>query len=965
MSRVLLKNDVTLCRDDGSKVTFHIEKKMGSGASCVVYHAICNDNTEHLLKEYYPRNLELERSEDGTIVVPSHKQENFNAGLLRFREGTERQKKIRLLDDAKNSTSNIQGYLYGNGTEYIDMTVFSGCTYDEFHDETLYDMMRRMRALTQIVGYYHDAGMLHLDIKPQNIYAIPETPEMVVMFDFDSVTEKKNILSAPSLSYTKDWAAPEQFLPYKRNSLCDATDLFSIGEIIFTKIFGRHSTQAERRSFADYDIDYKADIFKNANSKVVPLIKELFRHTLCAVPSKRYQSAKELVNCLDKIIEFSLPNPYYLGKIIPSVQAGFVGRKEEIKEIHRLLKDHNVLFLSGIGGIGKTELVKKYANEYKECYNSITTLSFINDVTSMILGAEDFPYNLNMSLNEKLDEFLQRKMTELKKICDEKTLLIVDNLDSENAPDINLLFELGCKIIVTTRGDFSQYNSAQLIIDKLQKKEELREIFDKYYQVSDDEESKCVDEIIDLVEGHTMTVELIAKQIEAEWATADEILQRLNSSGISGIGISKVDIGKDNRFKSQSAYDHIKALFDLSVFEKTNNENALYVLANLSLIPHTGIERKLFAKWCELNKHGGNDCIKNLIKSGWVKNVGKCILLHPVVSEVVMESLDCSFVNQMLRNYKMELIFWQSSNDERKLLLKKCAYRISHVLQGKKYKTEIIVDLLDDLAQFFFQKAYDVKAAKNAILSARTKADEIIDFDKAKRLHIEGDYGVICDQLGEITQDKREHANAIKIYNDILSNKNISLMDDDFIAIIEQNIACAYDNLGDYERAILHYKKSVDIRINQPPTESNDLELAKTLNNIGIMYRKKDEYDNALEFYEKSFAVAKKYGLQTERVAKLYHDTARVMLMKEDCDFSKLRFLAEESLSIREKLWDENSYYIAMSKYVLAQVLIKIGTFESLSKAKTLLIVIKPVYTQIFGKHNRVVVELGELLDSL
>ena len=52
MSRTLQKNDITLCREDGSSVKFHITSHIGSGASCVVYHAVCEDKTEHLLKEY-------------------------------------------------------------------------------------------------------------------------------------------------------------------------------------------------------------------------------------------------------------------------------------------------------------------------------------------------------------------------------------------------------------------------------------------------------------------------------------------------------------------------------------------------------------------------------------------------------------------------------------------------------------------------------------------------------------------------------------------------------------------------------------------------------------------------------------------------------------------------------------------------------------------------------------------------
>ena len=153
MSRILLENEVTLCRKDGSQVLFHIDAPIGYGASCVVYHAVCDDKTEHLLKEYYPRHLDLDRNADGTIVVPPHKQERFAEGLVRFRVGNERQKDVRLSENLKNFTSNVQGYFYGNGTEYIDMTVFSGRTYSKVEGETLHDMMLRMRTLTQVIGY--------------------------------------------------------------------------------------------------------------------------------------------------------------------------------------------------------------------------------------------------------------------------------------------------------------------------------------------------------------------------------------------------------------------------------------------------------------------------------------------------------------------------------------------------------------------------------------------------------------------------------------------------------------------------------------------------------------------------------------------------------------------------------------------------------------------------------------------
>ena len=106
MSRILLENYVTLCRDreDGCPVKFHITAHIGSGASCVVYHAVSQDNTEHLLKEYYPRNLELERDKNGELIIPEHKRSNFDEGLVRFRSGKEMQTEVRLSESLKNST---------------------------------------------------------------------------------------------------------------------------------------------------------------------------------------------------------------------------------------------------------------------------------------------------------------------------------------------------------------------------------------------------------------------------------------------------------------------------------------------------------------------------------------------------------------------------------------------------------------------------------------------------------------------------------------------------------------------------------------------------------------------------------------------------------------------------------------------------------------------------------------------
>lgn len=104
MSRILLneqKTDITLYRKDGSAANFHITKCIGRGSSCVVYHAK-DGNTEHLLKEYYPRNLDIERDDGGMLSVSEIRKKDFDFGLLRFRKGCECQKELRLEEKLKN-----------------------------------------------------------------------------------------------------------------------------------------------------------------------------------------------------------------------------------------------------------------------------------------------------------------------------------------------------------------------------------------------------------------------------------------------------------------------------------------------------------------------------------------------------------------------------------------------------------------------------------------------------------------------------------------------------------------------------------------------------------------------------------------------------------------------------------------------------------------------------------------------
>lgn len=247
--------------------------------------------TEHVLKEYAPQNVELLRDETGTLHPLNAKEnERFFCGMERFRSGAKIQLSLRREIDARNTTSQLEGIYKGNGTLYLSMPCFSGVAYDEVEETNLYQLLQRIRAITRAVASYHRHGYLHLDIKPENVFALQETAELVLLFDFDSVVRIEEAADGRGiLSCTKTWAAPEQLLPGRRNRICQATDLFAIGEILFFKLMGHHSTRAERRSFARFSYDPSNALLSQLNPRGFLLLSEIFHHTICAEVSQRYR----------------------------------------------------------------------------------------------------------------------------------------------------------------------------------------------------------------------------------------------------------------------------------------------------------------------------------------------------------------------------------------------------------------------------------------------------------------------------------------------------------------------------------------------------------------------------------------------------------------------------------------------------------------------------------------------------
>lgn len=226
----------------GEEHRYVIAEEIGRGGSCIVYNGFYRDRIgeRHLvkIKECYPYRLEIERDAKENLTPDLSCEQIFLAEKQKFLEAYRKNTALKTTLGLVNSTANATNIYEYHNTCYVVMTEIEGRDYRSEADENLQSLFLHLRTLARIVKKYHDCGMLHLDIKPENVLLIPETKEQMVLFDFDSMVRKEKIQTQPNswtFSVSDGYAAPE-LVRGKCSKICEATDVYAIGAIAFYKL---------------------------------------------------------------------------------------------------------------------------------------------------------------------------------------------------------------------------------------------------------------------------------------------------------------------------------------------------------------------------------------------------------------------------------------------------------------------------------------------------------------------------------------------------------------------------------------------------------------------------------------------------------------------------------------------------------------------------------------------------------
>jgi serine/threonine protein kinase len=223
---------------------YRIRKVLSCGGFSIVYLAEDENEVPVAIKEYLPSSLALRNQGDVLPAIAEEALATFRYGMkCFFEEGKS------LAGLAHGNVVRVLNFFRANETAYMVMRYERGRTLEEHiqrhRGSVKEDFIRRViTLLLNGLREVHTNKLLHLDIKPANVYI--RNDGAPVLIDFGAarqmLTEQTTRLSP---MYTPGFAAPEQYR--NRELLGPWSDIYSVGATMYACLAGAAPPHADQR----------------------------------------------------------------------------------------------------------------------------------------------------------------------------------------------------------------------------------------------------------------------------------------------------------------------------------------------------------------------------------------------------------------------------------------------------------------------------------------------------------------------------------------------------------------------------------------------------------------------------------------------------------------------------------------------------------------------------------------------
>ena len=259
---------------------YEIQEIIGVGGMAVVYKA--HDNVENrtvaikILKEEFASNEEFTRrfkNESKAIAVLSHP-----------------------------NIDKVYDVSFGDLIQYIVMEYIDGITLKEFIErqgslrwkDAVYFTIQILKGLQ----HAHDKGIVHRDVKPQNIMVLADGTIKVADFGIARFARNEQRTITDKAIGSVHYISPEQAMGEKTD---EKSDIYSVGVMLYEMLTGQLPFESESAvSVAIMQLQRDPKLPTEINPSIPLGLEQITMHAMQKTPERRYQSASEMLCDLEQ-----------------------------------------------------------------------------------------------------------------------------------------------------------------------------------------------------------------------------------------------------------------------------------------------------------------------------------------------------------------------------------------------------------------------------------------------------------------------------------------------------------------------------------------------------------------------------------------------------------------------------------------------------------------------------------------
>jgi len=308
------------------KDRFVLEDIVGSGGMAIVYRA-------------------TDRVTGNTVAVKILKEEFVSDEQFRRRFLNE-SRAISMLRH-RNIVSVIDFDFEGN-LQYIVMEYVDGITLKDFiRSQKIIPANIAIKVTAQILSalqHAHERGVIHRDIKPQNIMILNDGTIKVMDFGIARINKFETVTMTDKAIGTVYYISPEQA---RGEHTDERSDIYSIGVMLYEMLTGEMPFDGDTPvNVAIKQIQSAATRPRSINRSIPEGLEQIVMRSMMKTPDNRYPSAADMITDLKKVLaDDSVVFDYDLEEDLPTGEVTTTPEKKE-----KFWTKNNIIALfSGIG----------------------------------------------------------------------------------------------------------------------------------------------------------------------------------------------------------------------------------------------------------------------------------------------------------------------------------------------------------------------------------------------------------------------------------------------------------------------------------------------------------------------------------------------------------------------------------------------------------------------------------------